>query len=191
MNIKSKVTITVACLVIALSMGCEKKAEQAPSAPQPQAQTQPAPAAAQPQAAPAFSASQPPALVGKTPAPGGKVNLDALNKNSADATITVKSEDGFDINGWAFDDKSKTAPELVFIELASVKGGEKYYAAANRSDRGDLATTFKVPAYKNAGYNLKADVTAVPAGEYQINIVQVVNGSPILADTTKKMIKAN
>lgn len=181
----NKVIIPVACLAIALSFGCEKKVE-APSAPQPQA-----PAQAQPQAASGFSASLPPALAGKTITPGGKANLDALNQNSADETIVVKSEDGFNINGWAFDEKTKSAPEMVFIELAPVKGADKYYAQAARSDRGDLAKSFKVPAYANAGYNLKADISSVPAGEYNINIVQVVEGNPLLASTNKKINKTN
>ena len=190
MNMRTKVAIPVICLAIALSFGCHKKEESAPSAPQleaqPQAQTQ-----QQPQAGSDFSASLPPALAGKSIVPGGKANLDALNKNSKDEIIKVKSEDGFNVNGWAFDDNSKSAPEMVFVELAPVKGGEKYHAAATRSDRRYLAKTFNEPAYKKSGFNLKADIKSIPPGDYQINIIQIVDGNPILAPTFRKMIKTN
>lgn len=186
MKMKIRVVIPVVCLSVALFLGCQKKEEGTPSAPQTQTQTQ-----KQAVAGPGFSASLPPALAGKTMAPGGKVNVDALNKNNKDAIISVNSEDGFDINGWAFDDKSKSAPESIFIELAPVKGGDKYYETAKRSERGDLAKTFNAPAYKKAGFNLKADIKSVPPGEYSINVIQISDGNPIMAPTGKKINKTN
>lgn len=184
MNMKNRVAIPVACMAIALSYGCQQKEESAPSAPQPQIQVQA-------QTGSAFSALLPPALAGKAIAPGGKANLDALNKNNADAIINVRSEDGFDINGWAFDEKTKSAPEMVFIELSPVNGGEKYYAAASRRDRDDLAKTFNVPAYKKAAYILNADIKSVPPGEYQISVIQIIDENPVVASTNKKMNKTN
>lgn len=183
MKMKIRVVIPIACL-IALFCVYNGTAESAAKAKQAQSQKQT-------KTAPAFSASLPPALAGKAIAPGGKANVDALNKNNKDAIIAVRSNDGFDLNGWAFDDKTKSAPETVFIELAPVKGGKKYYAAAVRSERADLAKTFNVPAYKNAGYVLKADIKSVSNGEYQINVIQVVDGKPVLAPTGKKINKTN
>lgn len=191
-------SVPVVCLAIALACGCEKKAEKVEVAPQPpaqgQVQAQPeqqAPAQPLPKGVSGFTTSLPPALAGKAVVPGGKVNLDAVNKSQPSAIITLKSEDGFNINGWAIDQKTKSAPPLVFVELAQANGGEKYYAAATRSDRGDLVKTFNAPGYKKSGYNLKGDITSLPSGEYLINIVQIADGNPILTPTGKKINKIN
>lgn len=191
MLIKNKVALSAACLAIALSIGC-KKEESATSAPQPQPQAQAQPESqAQPPAGSTYSASLPPALAGKTIAPGGKAWLDSVNKNSIDKIVNVKSEDGFELSGWAFNDGTKSVPSAIFIELAPVKGEGKYYATAKRTDRHDVAKIFKEPSYKKCGFMSKADIKSVPAGEYQINIIQVVDGNPILVSTKKKVNKTN
>ena len=140
---------------------------------------------------PVFSAVLPSALTGKSMDTGGKVNIDGLNKNKMDTIVNVKNEDGFDINGWAFDDKTNTPPETIFIELAPVKDGDNYYVAAKRSKREDLAVTFDNPALKNAAFMLKADIKMVPSGEYEINIIQIANGNPFRAATGGKITKTN
>lgn len=115
--------------------------------------------------------------------------MDVVNKNSKDATVIVKDENVLDINGWAFDDKTRSVPGTVFIELAPVKGGEKYYAAANRGERPDLVNTFSEPAYKKAGYSLEADIKSVLPGQYNINIIQIGDGYAIKASTGKRIDK--
>lgn len=176
MRIKIVVVIALACLSIALLCGCEKKDE---------------PVKAQTESLPAFSNVLPSVLAGKTLATGGKAFIDGLNKNKMETIINVKSEDGFDINGWAFDDKTGTASELMFIELVPVKGGDNYYVAAERREREDLAITFNKPELKKAAFVLKAHIKSVPPGEYEINIVQVADGSPIKTPTGNKINKTN
>ncbi len=176
MRIKIVVVIALACLSIALLCGCEKKDE---------------PVKAQTESLPAFSNVLPSVLAGKTLATGGKVFIDALNKNTMGTVINIKNEDGFDMNGWAFDDKTNTPPETIFIELAPVKGGDNYYVAAERREREDLAITFNKPELKKAAFVLKADIKSVPPGEYEINIIQIANGTPFRAATGGKINKTN
>ena len=38
---------------------------------------------------------------------------------------------------------------------------------------------------------MKADIKPVPAGEYDINVIQVNNGNPIRVSTMKKLNKTN
>ena len=173
---KFRVVIAVVCLAIALLCGCEKKDE---------------PAKTQMGSLPAFSNVLPSVLAGKTLATGGKVFIDALNKNTMGTVINIKNEDGFDMNGWAFDDKTNTPPETIFIELAPIKGGDNYYVAAIRSEREDLAVTFNKPELKKAAFVLKADIKSVPPGEYEINMVQVADGGPIKTPTGNKINKMN
>jgi hypothetical protein len=176
MKIKIGVVIVVACLAIALFCGCEKKDELAKT---------------QTEILPAFSAVLPSALAGKIMDTGGEVCIDYLNKNKMNTIVNVKNEDGFDMNGWAFDNKTNTAPETIFIELAPVKGGDKYYVAAKRSEREDVAKSFNKPALKKAGFILKADIKSVSSGEYEINIIQIATGNPILTLTGNKINKTN
>ena len=180
MKMKIRVVVPVACLAIALFCGCQKKEESAPSVKQ-----------AQTENSQVFSASLPPALTGKTIGSGGKSNIEIINNNRIDQVADVKSEDGFELSGWALDDRTKSAPEIVFIELAPVKGGARYYATAGRSDRDDVVKAFNEQEYKKAGYVVKADIKSVPPGEYEINIIQVVDGNPILTLSGKKINKKN
>jgi len=137
-----------------------------------------------------FSAKLPPALAGKSIISGGKVAVDTLNENNL-GVINVKTKDGFDINGWAFWDSTKSVPATLFIELAPANKGVKFYAVATRCEREDLARGFNVPAYKNAGFKLKTGIDSVPPGEYQINVIQIVDGNPVLAASGKKVNRIN
>lgn len=176
MKMKIGVVLSIVCLAITLFSGCGKKEE---------------PVKTQTETLPAFSSVLPSALAGKTMATGGKACVDGLNKSKMDTIINIKNEDGFDINGWAYDNKTNTPPETMFIELAPVKGGDKYYVAAKRSEREDLAVTFNKPALKNAAFIQKADIKSVPSGEYEINIVQIADGNPIMTPTGTKINKTN
>lgn len=176
MKMKIRVVIALACLAITLFCGCGKKEE---------------PAKTQTETLPAFSAVLPSAIAEKIMVTGGKAYIDGLNKSKMDTIVNIKNEDGFNINGWAFDDKTNTPPETIFIELAPVKDGDNYYVAAKRSKREDLAVTFDNPALKNAAFMLKADIKMVPSGEYEINIIQIANGNPFRAATGGKITKTN
>lgn len=176
MKMKIKIVLAIGCLAITLFGGCGRND---------------GPMKKEVEILPAFSATLPSVLTGKASAPGGKAYIDGLNKNKMDAIVTVKNEDGFDINGWVFDDKTGTAPELLFVELAPVKGGDKYYTEAKRSDREDVARQFNKPELKKAGFLIKADLKSLPAGEYEINIIQVAKKNSILTATGGKINKVN
>jgi hypothetical protein len=176
MKMKIGVVLSVACLAIALLCGCANNVELVKT---------------QTEILPAFSAVLPSAIAGKIMARGGKACIDYLNKNKMNTIVNVKNEDGFNIIGWAFDNKTNTAPETIFIELAPVKGGDKYYVAAKRSEREDVAKYFNKPALKKVGFILKADIKSVPSGEYKINIIQIATGNPILPPTGYKINKTN
>jgi hypothetical protein len=181
MTMKIGFVALVACSAIALLWGCQKKEETAPVTQQ---QTQTVSGAV-------FSTSLPSALAGKVIAPGGRVHVDAVNKNTKDTTIIVTNKDEFDINGWAFDEIAKFAPKMVFIELAPVNGGDKYYAQASRAERDDLAKAFNNPEFKRAAYILQADITTVRPGVYEINIIQSSGEYPIKAPAGKAINKTN
>jgi len=176
MKARIGVVVSVICLAIALFYGCNKKDENKKT---------------QTEILPVFTAKLPSILTGKTMAIGGKAYIDGLNKQKMDMALSVKNEDGFDINGWAYDDKTNTAPKMIFIELMSVKEGAKYYVEARRSERKDVAKFFNSSGLENAGFNVKADAKSVPAGEYRINIIQFGDRVSILTSTGSMINKVN
>ena len=176
MKMKIRVVIALACLAITLFCGCGKKEE---------------PAKTQTETLPAFSAVLPSAIAEKIMVTGGKAYIDGLNKSKMDTIVNIKNEDGFNINGWAFDDKTNTPPETIFIELAPVKDGDKYYIEAKRLEREDVAKYFNKPALKRAAFIQKADIKSVPSGEYEINIIQIANRNAIKTSTGNKINKTN
>lgn len=179
-------------LTAALLTGCEKKEATAPAPAPQQEASQPAPAATA-TATEAFSTSLPSALAGKKFQAGGKANAELLNKKKLEKVADVRSEDGFDLDGWALDDKTKVVPDTVVIELLDTKTGAKYYAPATRNarKREDVAKFFKEAAFEKAGYRVNADINAVPPGEYEIIVVQLIDGKPSRAYPSRKINKLN
>jgi hypothetical protein len=192
MNLKFRIVISVICLSTVLACGCKKNEEPAP-APQ---KTEAAPVSTpqtQPASSQGFSSALPPELAGKSITSGGTGFAEALNSKRINdiKVVDVKSEDGFEIAGWAVNGSTKSVPETIIIELTPVKGGDNFYATAYRSYRDDIAKSANVPAYKKAGFMMKTDIKSVPPGEYDINIIQVDNGNALRTSSTKKLNKTN
>lgn len=184
-----KVVMAMCAATAALTvMGCEKK-QSAETSPAQQA----APAESAKQAAPAataFSAAIPSTIPKKAITAGGKANAELINgKKATGNVLEVKKGEGLTIEGWALSDTTKSVPETVAIELVPANGGAKYYAPANRIPRvrNDVADFFKEPAYKKSGYKATADLSSVPAGEYELIILQVIDGTPSRAYPGKKL----
>lgn len=188
--------LLVVCMLALALMACEKKkGEEAPAAA-PKAETAPAAQTGQP--APGeqqgFSKAVPKAIAGKKiGGPAGKANAELLNKKKFKDILEVKGSDGFTLEGWAVDDAGKSVPETVVIELYNAKTGAKYYAPASRQtrDRSDVADFFKEPGFKKAGYIAKADIASVPAGEYEVIVVQVIDGKAVRAYPGRKIKKVD
>jgi hypothetical protein len=200
MNMKIRIVVPMACLAIAVTCGCNKKEENVPSTQKTESattnpqQTQPAATNSQQTQPTTVSAALPPALAGKTQVLGGIVALDSINKQTVVTKVdtpVVIGENRIDIQGWAVNDSNKSAPEVVLIELSNVKNNEKYYAAAKRVNRPDIAKAFKESAYNNAGLWLNTDIKVMPPGEYLVNIIQIDNGNAILTSKGYKINKTN
>lgn len=174
---KNKVFVPAGCLAIALLCGFSPNDKSVPVAQQTQTET-----------VQTFSVSLPSAFAGKTITLGGSCTIDSLNGKQG-YTHIVNGDNRLEIVGWAFDDGTKSVPEMVFIELMRIENDgnnpTKYYATASRYDRADVAAAFKEPAYKRAGFTLKADIKSLLPGLYKINVIQIAGGKPILAPFDK------
>ena len=74
------------------------------------------------------------------------------------------------VNGWA----AVTDPALASTKayLALVKGDSLYAVSLQRESRPDVAQAINLPTLKNAGFSGKASIASLPAGAYDIYIVE-------------------
>ena len=145
------------------------------------------PATTSSQAKATLSEGLPQILKNAKPSQGGICTVDLIN-DSLDAVVTVKKDSPFSIGGWAIDDKTQSAPKDILIQLVSQKNKKNYYAVGVRVERPDVADHFKIPAYKNSGFELRtASVSHLPTGTYLIRVIQVTGKNVIVCESPKKL----
>jgi hypothetical protein len=91
----------------------------------------------------------------------------------------VKSDAPFWIGGWAYDETSKKAPNRVWIQLAGKTSGARFFLPADRVERLDVATGFKVPWAHRCGFAtpIMTDHN-IPPGSYDVKVYQI-NGKTV------------
>jgi hypothetical protein len=116
----------------------------------------------------------------------GRCAVDTVNKPLNAEINTIKRADGFSIFGWALDDKNESVPPVVVLHLAGGTGN--YYAPlTRRSDREDLSKAFGKPEFKNAGYGATVDVASLPAGKYEVLIIQKSENKYLICSTKRSV----
>ncbi len=73
----------------------------------------------------------------------------------------------------------------MFLEIG---GAKKVYAQASLGvPRPDVATHFGKPALANAGWQANLDMGALPAGNYELRIIQLNDATNTICDTRKAL----
>jgi hypothetical protein len=86
----------------------------------------------------------------------------------------AKSDAPLWIRGWAYDDTAKKVPGRVWIELTGKASGSRFFLPANRIDRPDVATGFKVPWAGRSGFGTPVVTDHnIPRGAYDVKIYQI------------------
>lgn len=118
---------------------------------------------------------------------GGRCAVDIVNKLlNGNKDIALKRNDGLTMYGWALNIKAGSVPKDVVLNL--VNGTDNYYALLNRrGGRDDLAKAFKIPAFSNAGFGGLIDIATLPAGKYDINIIQKTDTNNLVCATNLKL----
>lgn len=183
-----KSSIALSLLALVLSVGCSEKKEDKPA-------EAPAASAAATTAAPAtpvaanttLSKDVPAEIKGASFEDAGSCSIDVINNVLLNGTeVSIKHADGLSVDGWAYDEKSTTLPTTVVLQL--VKGEERYYALLSRhGGRDDLIKAFGKSELANAGYAAAMDITALPAGQYEIRIVQKGADKNLVCATNRKL----
>lgn len=121
---------------------------------------------------------------------GGKCAIDLVNKPQKDEVITINRGDGLTVDGWAFDEKNGKVPSIIALQLA--KGPDRYHAMLSRhAGREDLSKAFGNPEFSSAGYSGTVDIESLPAGQYDILLIQKGENKNMVCSTYRKLdIKA-
>ena len=172
-------TIALSAIVLLLSVGCSDQNSAKPAA------TIAAPAAQMVKKL-ALAKDLPAEIKGFPFELAGKCAIDVINKPQEGEVVTVNRADGFNIDGWAFDDKKGSVPSVVVLQL--VKGDERYYALLNRhGGREDLTKAFGKPEFSNAGYAGSVDIATLPGGQYEILVIQKGENKNMVCSTYRKL----
>lgn len=178
--------IPAALLLAVVSLaGCGKEQEQQ------QSQPAVAPSDAQ-EPAPAQPATQDNAV---TALQGGlqatdrttlQCNLDLASGNPVTGPVTLTRANAASFEGWAFaaGQPSLTSPVIVFEGAAGtfqagVKGG---------NPRPDVAASFGLSDVQNAGFTGLVNVSALPAGEYQLWLASGAQSTDKACDLKAKVV---
>ena len=117
---------------------------------------------------------------------GGRCAVDTVNLPLNAEVSTIKRAEGFNIFGWALDDKNESVPPVIVLHLAG--GTDNFYAPlTRRSDRDDLSKAFGKADFKNAGYGASVDIASLPAGKYEVLIVQKEDKTSLVCSTKRSV----
>lgn len=135
-----------------------------------------------------LSSSLPEVLSGLTLAPGGNCNLEMINNVMIAKGAVISKKEKVTLVGWAADVQSGSVPATVIVQFSTADGNHDFYGTALRlTKRPDVSRAFHNPLFENAGYDLSADIGAMPAGQYTIKIIQVAEKKAIVCHTKKEL----
>ena len=112
--------------------------------------------------------------------------MDKVGKQSAEASTDIGRSGELHLIGWAADVASKMVPPVVIIEL---NGAKRWFAPAVRATpRPDVAAAFAIPGLVASGWDLLADLSPVPVGNYDVRVLEVSSaGFPLVCDPKRRL----
>lgn len=129
------------------------------------------------------------ATVGSRPITYGG-NLDLIDGKPAKKPVTVINKSRVRIFGWAANVEKGVVPQLVYLEF---EGPIKAYLkiTTRRVERPDVVAYFQKPCLLNSGWEIFADLTGLPSGNYNVKIIQIEGQAALLYDTHCRILKEN
>jgi hypothetical protein len=177
-----KTAIAVSLITLLVSAGCSEKNDGAapPASP---AATSPAPVINS-----VLAKDVPSELKGSPFENAGQCSIDMVNSAMLGAApeFTVNRADGFKVDGWALDQTNAAVAPVVVLQLA--QGNEHYYAMLGRhAGRDDLIKAYGKSEFANAGYAAAVDIASLPAGQYEVSVIQKGADKNMVCSTNRKM----
>lgn len=116
----------------------------------------------------------------------GTCAVDTVNGVLAGEVTKVKKPAILPVSGWAFDDRSRSVPAEVSIELLSSDGKVSVTGAAARgTKRPDVAKVYGSEEYIAAGFDGAVNVEKAPLGRYSIWIIQKSGATQLSCNSTR------
>jgi hypothetical protein len=106
---------------------------------------------------------------------GDGANTEYVQSCNIDAPTNgakLSTAQDFGIVGWAYDNKTKTSPEHIRIQLNSFDGQVSKTFEATRVKRPDVVKAFNTPGAEMSGYNAVVPANSLTAGQYEIVMLQ-------------------
>lgn len=172
--------VSLMCVAAAFSAGCsDKNAVNPPAA---------APLAVAPVVEKVVLAAELPADIKGLPFElGGKCAIDTINQQQQGEVVTINRADGLTVDGWAFDDKLGEVPPIAVLQLA--QGDKRYHAPLKRhGGREDLTKAFGKAEYSEAGYGASLDIASLPAGQFDVLVIQKGADKNTVCSTYRKLV---
>ncbi len=135
----------------------------------------------------ALSSSLPEALSGLTLLSGGNCNVEMINDTMIAKEAVISKKGKIALVGWAANVQSGSVPTTVIVQFSNADGNHDFYGTALRlTKRPDVAKAYNNPLFENAGYDLSADISTMPTGQYTLKIIQVDEKEAIVCNTRKE-----
>lgn len=119
----------------------------------------------------------------------GMCRFDKINGEPiGDATsVIVRTPAEFSVAGWLVDKEQMVRPEGV-LRLQEVNGTRAWEISVGPgTSRGDVGRYLKQEALKNAGFEVKVDISSLPAGEYALTLDYYAGDRRVVCDKGKKI----
>lgn len=104
----------------------------------------------------------------------------AIDTPTRDAIISADSE--FVIAGWAFDNRNKSLPDIITLNLINESSSKIFTISAKREgERPDVAEAFKLPILAESGFSGHIARNVLTPGNYRIVILQASRDGGIIS----------
>jgi hypothetical protein len=92
-------------------------------------------------------------------------NIGAVPNPAADKSIHVPGEKAIAFTGWAVDEPNKGAAAGVDVVIDQVP-----YSARYGTERADVSQHYKIPAYRNSGFQMTMAPGQLPKGPHTVSL---------------------
>lgn len=117
----------------------------------------------------------------KSAEPSGKCNLDAINGTAPGSKPLPHGQRAL-FAGWAASNDGKTVPQIIAIVLRGTRDFEVQTPAG--AARPDVASANGEPGLANAGYAIRAGLSAVAPGNYTVELHYTAGGKAWRCEST-------
>lgn len=123
----------------------------------------------------------------------GLCSFDKLNEERfvTGTPGTVSDPAAFSVSGWVGDKRTMSRPDAT-LRITQVSGGRAWEIDAGPgTGRQDVARHFESDGLRDAGFEVAADLTALPSGEYALSMTHKDGATLVSCDKGARIVISN